>query len=201
MCSVIDRLSLTGTVLAMQATAVKPPAEAAMVPERTVSLYSCPGSRRWTWMSMSPGVTTRPPASIVSAPFGFWILPPMRATAPSSISRSWGPSRSWLGSTIRPPWISRLGMSGLLAGHAGEQVEDRHAHRHAVCDLLEDHRAGAVRHVARDLHAAVHRARMHDDDVVLGQPEPLAGEAEEAEVLLDRREGHPPLPLELDAEH
>ena len=84
----IDRLSLTGTVLAMQATAVKPPAAAAIVPVRTVSLYSWPGSRRWTWMSMSPGVTTSPAASIVSAPLGFWILPSIFATAPSSISRS-----------------------------------------------------------------------------------------------------------------
>src|SRR6185436_20179504 len=202
MCSVIDRLSLTGTVLAMQATAVKPPAAAAWVPVRTVSLYSCPGSRRWTWMSIKPGVPTRPAASIVSAPLGFWILPSIRATAPSSISRSYDPSRPWLGSTIRPPWISRLDMSGLLGRRdAGEQIEDRQPHRHPMRDLLEDHRVGAVRHVARDLDAAVHRARMHDDGVVLGQPEALAGEAEQPEVLLDRRERHPPLPFELDAQH
>jgi hypothetical protein len=67
MCSVTERLSLTGTVLAMQATAVKPPAAAARVPVRMVSLYSWPGSRRCTWMSISPGATTSPLASSTSA--------------------------------------------------------------------------------------------------------------------------------------
>ena len=52
-------LSFTGRVLGMAATAVKPPAAAAWVPVRMVSLYSSPGSRRWTCMSMRPGVTTR----------------------------------------------------------------------------------------------------------------------------------------------
>ena len=42
---------------------------------------------------------------------------------------------------------------------------------------------------------------MHDDDVLLGPFEPLGGEAEELEVLPDRRERHPALPLELDAQH
>ena len=36
----IERLSFTGWVLAMQQTAVKPPAAAARVPVATVSLYS-----------------------------------------------------------------------------------------------------------------------------------------------------------------
>ena len=35
-----ERLSLTGSVFAMQATAVKPPAAAARVPVAMVSLYS-----------------------------------------------------------------------------------------------------------------------------------------------------------------
>ena len=47
----------------MQHTAVKPPAAAARVPVATVSLYSKPGSRRCTWMSMKPGHTTLPLAS------------------------------------------------------------------------------------------------------------------------------------------
>ena len=84
---------------------------------------------------------------------------------------------------------------------AGEQIEDRHAHRDAVGDLLQDHRGAAVRHLARDLDAAVHRSGVHDDDVVLGRRQPRGGQAEELEVLADRREGHPPLPLELDAQH
>ena len=61
-------LSFTGRVLGMAATAVKPPAAAAWVPDKMVSLYSSPGSRRWTCMSMSPGVTTRLRASITRRP-------------------------------------------------------------------------------------------------------------------------------------
>ena len=53
-------LSLTGLVFGMQATAVKPPATAAATPVATVSLCSCPGSRRWTCMSMRPGQTMNP---------------------------------------------------------------------------------------------------------------------------------------------
>ena len=64
------RLSLTGKVLAMHATAVKPPAAAARVPLAMVSLYSKPGSRRCTWMSMKPGHTTLPAASTVSVARG-----------------------------------------------------------------------------------------------------------------------------------
>ncbi len=60
MARVISGRSLTGVVLGMAKTEVKPPAAAARVPVRMVSLCSCPGSRRWTWMSMKPGATTRP---------------------------------------------------------------------------------------------------------------------------------------------
>src|SRR5215203_3945690 len=174
MCSVTERLSLTGSVLAMQATPVKPPAAAAMVPVRTVSLYSWPGSRRWMWMSISPGATTRPEASNVSASFGGLMRPSIFATWPSSTRRSKEPSRSWLGSMTRPPWIRSLGIRLLVPFvDAGEEVEDGHPHRDAVGDLLEDHGVGAVRQLARDLDAAVHRPRVHDDDVVLRQPDLL----------------------------
>ena len=67
--------SLTGSVFGMQATAVNPPATAEAAPVATVSLCSCPGSRRWTWMSISPGVTTQPRAtSNTSAPFDWQVL-------------------------------------------------------------------------------------------------------------------------------
>ncbi len=56
-----------GEVFGMQTTVVKPPAAAARVPLAMVSFADWPGSRRWTWMSMSPGATTRPRASIVSS--------------------------------------------------------------------------------------------------------------------------------------
>src|SRR5579862_8261700 len=206
MCSVTDRLSLTGSVLAMHATAVKPPAAAAMVPVATVSLYSWPGSRRWTCMSISPGATTSPVASRTAgsppAPCSPRCSPRSRraprsppspsrsrsitaVTTPSSISRSWAPSRPWLGSISLPFAISSrpegapepaaaavgvgAGISGRLLVHAGEQVEHGHPHRDAVRDLLEDHRVRTVGHLAGDLDAAVHRPGVHDDHVV-GRP-------------------------------
>src|SRR3954462_6059637 len=46
--------SLTGVVFGMHATAVNPPATADAVPVATVSLCSCPGSRRGTCISMNP---------------------------------------------------------------------------------------------------------------------------------------------------
>ena len=50
-----------------------------------------------------------------------------------------------------------------------------------TCSRITEY--GAVRHLARDLDAAVHRPGVHDDDVVLGRLQPLGGEAEELEVL------------------
>ena len=44
---VIPAWSFTGSVLGMAQTAVNPPAPAARVPVRMVSLSSRPGSRRW----------------------------------------------------------------------------------------------------------------------------------------------------------
>ena len=60
---VIPAVSLTGLVLGIAHTAVKPPAAAARVPVAIVSLSSRPGSRRCVCRSMKPGHTTRPLAS------------------------------------------------------------------------------------------------------------------------------------------
>lgn len=88
MRSVTARLSLGGTVLGMQHTAVNPPATAAAAPDRMSSLYSSPGSRRCTWMSTSPGVATSPLASSSGkSPAGLFTSP-TAATRPSSSSRS-----------------------------------------------------------------------------------------------------------------
>ena len=65
-----DRLSFTGFVFGMQQTEVNPPAFAAAVPVAIVSLYSNPGSRRCTCMSMRPGTMSLPAASMTWAPFG-----------------------------------------------------------------------------------------------------------------------------------
>ena len=112
---VTEPLSLTGFVLAMHRMVVKPPAFAASAPVFIVSLYSKPGSLRCVCTSISPGVTTMPPASMMSSPgapgtssevsvadsFIEAILPPimyMLDTSSSPIE----------GSTTLPPFMTTL---------------------------------------------------------------------------------------------
>src|SRR5574337_1080554 len=131
--SATERVSLTGAVFGIQQTAVKPPRAAAIVPLAIVSLSSRPGWRRWTCMSINPGQTTRPVASItrstlrtdsacfaVFEPFPLPVsvgspppasrLPPpvffsILAIFPSSMSRSRRSSTPLAGSMTRPPLI------------------------------------------------------------------------------------------------
>ncbi|MNC66395.1 hypothetical protein D3C75_1167870 [compost metagenome] len=64
----VSGLSVTGLVLGIQAMVVKPPLAAERVPVAMVSLCSKPGSRRCVCMSMKPGDTSLPPASITPSP-------------------------------------------------------------------------------------------------------------------------------------
>src|SRR5437868_3229867 len=137
----------------MQQTVVKPPAAAASVPVRIVSFSSKPGSRRCVCRSTNPGVTTSLAASIVLAPAGAANPLPTSATTPSRSSTSTVASTPLAGSITRPPRI-RMGASlpeTVLDRPATvascHQVEQRHAHRHAVGHLLLDHALGAVGHV------------------------------------------------------
>src|SRR5512136_1729199 len=184
MNSVTDLVSFTGSVFGMQAMEVKPPAAAARLPVRTVSLYSNPGSRGWVCMSINPGTTSfpsssrmvrsdSPPALIRSFPRLTIVLPSMR--------RSTWPSSCWDGSMILPPLRRTL----ILA--PCQQVEEGHPHRYPVGNLVENHRKRPIGHVGRDLHPAVHRPRMHDDHVVLGQFDVFPVEAEIGGVLANRR--------------
>src|SRR6185369_8275010 len=170
-------LSLTGLVFGMQATAVKPPATAAAVPVATVSLCSCPGSRRCTCMSIRPGQTTRPAGTSTSLTSASTSRSrPTRVMRVPSMSTSNTPSRPFAGSTTCPPLSSHFDIyapeylsdtASIDIDAAGEQVQHGHADRHAVGDLLENHRIRAVGDVRGDLDAAVHRPGMHDDDVRL----------------------------------
>ena len=100
-------LSFTGSVFAMQAIDVKPPASAAATPVATVSLYSCPGSRRWTCMSTRPGRTSSPRASSTVASVASVPAGPRAAMRPSSIRTSSASTVPATGSTSRPPASSR----------------------------------------------------------------------------------------------
>ena len=93
----------------------------------------------------------------------------------------------------RPPRI-RIRLTSVaprlaaLALAAGEQVEHRHAHRDAVAHLVEDHARAVVGEIVRELDAAVDRARVHHDRVVLGVAQLAAVEAEGRGVLAHARE-------------
>src|SRR5512134_1560502 len=185
----------------MQATAVNPPATAASVPVAMVSFCSWPGSRRCTCMSISPGATTHPSGTSTTVAPSTGRPLPTRAIRPCSISTSAGPFRPLAGSTTSPPFNSSFTSGRLFFGATRQQVEDGHAHGDAVRDLLEDDGIGPVGHLGRDFHAAVHRAGMHDDGVVLRELRPLRRESELLEVLAGVREEVPVHPFLLDAEH
>ena len=81
-------LSFTGSVFGIAQMLVQPPATAADAPVATVSLYSCPGSRRCVCISMKPGATIKPVASITCASSGTGSPRSSRpAMRPSSIRR------------------------------------------------------------------------------------------------------------------
>src|SRR5438552_1429231 len=197
MYSVTPALSLTGVVFGMQATAVKPPATAAAVPVATVSLCSWPGSRRCTCMSMSPGTITKPfGISTTVVPSSAARSRPTLAMRSPSISTSNMPSRLFAGSTTRPPLSSRF-----IFDSTRQQIQHGHPDGDAVGDLLENHRVRTIGDVGRDLDAAVHRTRMHDDDVGLRQAHAVSGHAEDVEVFAQRREERALHAFLLDAEH
>ena len=64
-CSTTPAVSATGDVFAIAESAVKPPFAPALLPDKTVSASSLPGSRRWVCKSTNPGKTTQPFASMV----------------------------------------------------------------------------------------------------------------------------------------
>ena len=105
---VTPALSFTGLVFGMQATAVKPPATAAATPVATVSLCSCPGSRKCTCMSMKPGQITKPAGIVTTSAPSALMSAPTSAMRSPSISTSNIPSRPLAGSTTRPPFSRRF---------------------------------------------------------------------------------------------
>src|SRR6185436_12587788 len=80
---------------------VKPPAAADIVPVVKSSRSVCPGSSKWAWVSMAPGRTTSPVASISSSAPSKVPRSAMAAIRPSSIRRSASRMASWVASV--PP--------------------------------------------------------------------------------------------------
>ena len=98
---------------------------------------------------------------------------PSASTLPSCSRRSATSSVLREGSMTRPPRM-RIGRivslpaarMGPVGRAAGQQVEHRHPHGDAVGHLRQDDAVRAVGHVAVDLDAAVHRARVQDEQVL-----------------------------------
>src|SRR6185436_1966920 len=195
MYSVMLWLSFQGSVLGITAMEANPPAAAAALPDSMVSSSSRPGSRRWTCMSMKPGATTLPETSSSFA-LSAGIPTPTRAIFPSFTRTSRTASSLPAGSTTRPPLSSQF-----TDRPSRQQVEHRHAHRHPVRDLVQDHRSRPVGHFGGDFHSAVHGTRMHDDRVVSGQLHACLGQPVEIEVLPQRGKGPVHHALLLDPEH
>ena len=153
-------------------------------------------------MSISPGATIQPfSSSNTWQPFLGRSLP-TTAMRPSSISTSNSPSRPAAGSITRPPFSNTfMRRRGSAESTPRQQIQHRHPHGHAVRDLLEDDRAGTVGDFRIDFDAAIHRPRVHHDDVAAGAAQPLGGQAEEREVFAQRRDEMTVHPLLLDTQH
>src|SRR6201989_793733 len=169
---------------------VMPPAAAARLAYAKVSRWLAPGSPTKARMSIRPGATILPVQLMMSVPSGTPAAPmPRRLSrmAPSAIRTSPMPSKSRDGS-IRRALASRIGrrsvsMMSRVRQVAGERFQHRHPHRHSHFHLFADQRLRAIGHARVDLHAAVHRSRMHHQRIRLGVGELLLVEPEIMEVL------------------
>src|SRR5260370_9943289 len=205
-CTVAE-LSIAGEVSGWQMMVVMPPAAAAWLAEAKVSRWLAAGSPTKARMSISPGATILPSQLMMSVPSGTPAAPMPRLESrimPSAIRTSPGPSKSLEGSTTRA-LASRIGrrsisMSGVRQV-AGECFQHRHPHRHSHFDLFADQRLRAVGDDRVDLHAAVHRTRMHHQRIGFGVSELLLVEAEIMEVFLPRRYEGAVHPLALQPQH
>src|SRR6266571_3247655 len=66
------------------------------------------------------------------------------------------------GSMTRPPSMKSRASGDMGLGlTAGEEIEHRHPDRHAVLNLIEDHRARPVGDLGRELHPAIDGSRVH----------------------------------------
>jgi hypothetical protein len=110
-----------GSVLGMQATLVTPPATADAVPVARVSSSSRPGSRKCTCMSMSPGQTILPPASMVWVGCRFGCGPRPTMCSPR-IQTSVTASSFCEGSMTRPFVIRRVVMKVIVARATRERT-------------------------------------------------------------------------------
>src|SRR3954467_5222124 len=116
-----------------------PPAAADMVPVVKSSRSVCPGSSKWACMSMAPGSTTRPEASISSsAPLrSAWSA--TAATRPSSITTSAG-NTPYSVASVPPAMTVRLPLTVLsapVAAWRGPSLASAAQGRQGACEQLD----------------------------------------------------------------
>src|SRR5260370_13371620 len=199
---VIEAFALTGRVMGMQKTEVNPRGAAALVPVSMVSEFSCPGSRRWTCMSIKPGVTTRPVASNTSAPLAREIFPGAAISDMVSPSRRTSRTASVLdvGSRTRPFLIRSMrrflgfgvgfhfkSRMRAFRGADHQQVENGHTSGDTVGDLLENGGLRAVSNFGSNFHAAVDRPGMKNQGFGLGEFHALGVELIKQDVIALRK--------------
>src|SRR5262245_35014712 len=159
---------------------VTPPAAAAWLAVLSVSRCSRPGSPVNTCISMSPGQSTWPLQSTTLERSGALRrkCEPKSAITPSLTSNPPGSSLPVAGSTRRAlrkvvascagePFLgmARTSVVGQLARHG---LEHGHAHGAAHLHLVADDAARVIGDGRRNLDAAVHQARVHDQRVRVG---------------------------------
>src|SRR3989442_1241098 len=133
---------------------------------------------------MKPGATIIPPASKMSVPGGAPTFPGGPTSAMRSPSRNTSLTASVLlaGSRTRPFLTSSMrGFLGLrlcrrvrdiIGSAANEQIQDCHAHGHAVRHLFKHAGLRPVGYLGRYLDAAIHRPGMQHDGIRLRAPQP-----------------------------
>ena len=102
---------VSGLVFGISNTAVTPPMTAARDPDSRSSLCSMPGSRKCTWVSMTPGRRCRPVQSTVSSARS-GEKEPMPAMRPARMPTSRAPMPSWF--TTVPPLSRRSKVSVMM---------------------------------------------------------------------------------------
>src|SRR3954470_21103841 len=107
---------VVGWVLGISNTAMTPPSTAAREPVSRSSFHSSPGSRKWTCVSITPGMTVRPEASNPS-PADAWERSPTATILPPRTPTSAGPRPAWF--TTSPPRTIRSKASAMLVPLAG----------------------------------------------------------------------------------
>src|SRR5579863_5962450 len=171
-----SRVEVGGSVLGISKTPVTPPSTAAREPVSRSSFHSMPGSRKCTWVSMTPGSTVSPAASNTASAEA-WRRSPMAAMRPSRTPTSARPRPAWLATS--PPRTMRSKTSANGLGLFQQRLGGR---EHALGGEV-DHVADGGAQGRVDLAYLLEGPRPAHDPHALapGPPDAVVGRAEEGQ--------------------